>query len=348
MLLRASLRVCAYLVYFERKNPYHLVNLIRNFILGKTREGLLKRLFFVLRKVEKFKKRPVQTFEDYAFWYQFFPRWIARKMVDEFGQEEALKLMEEMNKLPFMTVRANTRKITPEKLLQQLKDKYQFEGSLLEYPFIKLSKVYPVMRTEEYKEGFLSIQDANTASGILNLIELLPHSSSVLDACAAPGRKSSLIVQERPDIRLFCIDISYNRLKKLLGEFDRLELERPLIAVADASSVPSGMKFDAVVADLPCSGSGTWGKHPERKWFTSPERYKECVLIQRRILDQLSNFVKFSGYLLYSTCSIWKEENEDMVEWFLKHYPEFKLLEMKRIQPYNASTGFFYAILQRL
>ncbi len=348
MLLRASLRVCAYLVYFERKNPYHLVNLIRNFILGKTREGLLKRLFFVLRKVEKFKKRSVQTFEDYAFWYQFFPRWVARKMVDEFGQEEALKLMEEMNKLPFMTVRANTRKITPEELLQQLKDKYQFDGALLEYPFIKLSKVYPVMRTEEYKKGFLSIQDANTASGILDLIKLLPHSSSVLDACAAPGRKSSLIVQERPDIRLFCIDISYNRLKKLLGEFDRLELERPLIAVADASSVPSGMEFDAVVADLPCSGSGTWGKHPERKWFTSPERYKECVLIQRRILDQLSSFVKFSGYLLYSTCSIWKEENEDMVEWFLKHYPGFKLLKMKRIPPYNASTGFFYAILQRL
>jgi len=348
MLLRASLRVCAYLVYFERKNPYHLVNLIRNFILGKTREGLLKRLFFVLRKIEKFKGGSVKSFEDYAFWYQFFPRWAARKMVEEFGQEEALRLMEEMNKLPFMTVRANTKRITPEKLLFTFKEKYRFDGELVDYPFVKLAKVYPVMRTDEYEEGLFSIQDKNTAVGVLELVKLLPESSCVLDACAAPGRKSSLIAQERPDVELFCVDISRSRLDKLVREFERLKFERPLLVAADASLLPFKGGFDAVVADLPCSGSGTWGKHPERKWFTSSERYKECVLVQKKILGELSGFVKPSGYLLYSTCSIWREENEEMVDWFLGRYLGFKLLKMERIPPENASTGFFYAILQKL
>ena len=346
-LLRASLRVCSYLVYFERKKPYHLVNLIRNFILGKTKEGLLRRLFFVLRKVERFKIKDVNSFEDYAFWYLFFPKWISKKMAEEFGQDQAVKLMTEMNRLPFMTVRANTKFVSPEHLLNKLQEKYKFEGEIAEYPFIKLEKVYPVMRTQEYKSGLLTVQDLNTAKGILRLLPYLPEGSYVLDACAAPGRKSSLIAQEREDIKLFCLDISSLRMKKLISEFERLSLKKPYIIVGDASCPPFKVNFDAIIADLPCSGSGTWGKHPERRWFTSPERYLECVNIQKNILSALVPHLKKEGYLLYCTCSIWKEENEEIIKWLLNNFSSMELMEEKRIFPEKASTGFFYAILRK-
>ena len=345
--LRAVLRVGTYEVYFERKNLSHFLKSIRPFVMRKANITLLKRVAFVLRKVERFKGKVAADFLEHAFWYYYFPEWIAQRFLEQFGQEVALKLMEEMNKLPRMTLRTNTRKISPEELAQRLKEKYNYELEVIEYPFIRLSKMYPIMKTDEYKEGLFTVQDVNTAKGIMRLLSLLPEKAVILDACAAPGRKSSLVVQERPDIKLYCVDISRIRIKRLIADFERLKLPLPELICADAAKLPLKLQFDAVHADLPCSGSGTWGKHPERRWLTTPERYKECVEIQRRILSELVHFVKPGGYLLYSTCSLWKEENEENVKWLTETFSEFEVLEIERIFPENASTAFFYAILKK-
>ncbi len=348
-LLRAVLRVGAFEVYYNNKNPnFYLKALTPFFRKKRVGRGFINRARYVLFEVKKFRISPPADFLEWAFWYQFFPKWAAQRLVEQFGQEQALWLMEQMNRHPPMCIRANTLKIEPDELARLLREKYRYELWIADtYPFIRLAKTYPVMRIDEYKDGMFTVQDVNTAHGVLKLLELLPEGSTLLDACAAPGRKSSLVRQLRPDIRLFCGDISKLRLGKLVDDFRRLGLELPMLFLADAGSSPFRKgTFDAVHADLPCSGSGTWGKHPERKWLTTPERYLECVQIQRRLLGELVELVKPGGYLLYSTCSLWRQENEENVQWLTDNHP-FNLLEMKRIMPEGASTGFFYALLKK-
>ena len=347
-LLRAVLRVGAFEVYYNNKSPAYFAKALMPFLRKKrVGRGFLNRMRYVLFGIKKFRIKPVADFEEWAFWYQFFPHWATKRLVEQFGQERALWLMEQMNKHPSMCIRVNTRLTSCEELAASLREKYAYE---LEdtgvYPFIRLAKTYPVMRTEEYQQGLFTVQDVNTALGVLRLLDLLPEGATVFDACAAPGRKSSLIRQLRPDIRLFCSDISHMRLKKLVDDFERLRLDVPHLLVADAACSPFRCSFDAVHADLPCSGSGTWGKHPERKWLTTPTRYLECVEIQRTLLPPLIELVKPGGYLLFSTCSLWKEENEDNVKWMTENFP-LALVEQKRIYPENATTGFFYALLKK-
>ncbi len=346
-LLRACLRVGAFEVYFDNKNPNHVLKSLGPFFRKKkVKKGFINRLRYVLFEVKKFRINPPADFLEWAFWHHFFPKWIAERLAEQFGQEEALKLMEHMNQHPSMSIRVNTRLADVDALRKALTEKYGFQVEKAKvYPFLTMPRTYPVMRTEEYKEGMFIVQDVNTAYGISRLLDLLPEGATLFDACAAPGRKSSLVTQLRSDIRFVCADISKLRLTKLVNGFERLKLPLPPILVADAAHPPFKVQFDAVHADLPCSGSGTWGKHPERRWFTTPIRYKECVEIQRRLLSSLIPLVKPGGYLLYSTCSIWREENEENTRWMQEEFG-LRLIEEKRIFPENASTGFYYAIMK--
>ena len=347
-LLRAVLRVGAFEVYYNNKKPNFFIKALFPFFRKKrVRKGFMKRLQYVLHGIKKFRISPPADILEWAFWYQFFPKWAAERLINQFGQEKALWLMEQMNMHPPMSIRVNTTKTTPEELARSLQEKYLYELEVSHiHPFIKLKKTYPVMRTEEYHRGLFTVQDVNTAIGTKRLLELLPQGATLFDACAAPGRKSSLVKQLRPDVKLICNDVSSLRMGKLVNDFQRLNLPKPFLLISDAAHPPFKTTFDAVHADLPCSGSGTWGKHPERKWLTTPERYMECVEIQRKLLSSLANLVKPKGYLLYSTCSLWKEENEENVKWLTENFP-FSVVEERRIDPEGASTGFFYAILQR-
>ncbi len=347
-LLRACLRVGAFEVYFDGKNPNHVIKSLNPFLRKKgVKKGFISRLRYVLFEIKKFRIKPAATFEEWAFWYQFFPHWASARLKEQFGQEEAVRLMEQMNAHPPMGLRANTNLTTPKELASRLRERHGFSAQVCEpYPFLRLEKTYPVMRTEEYQEGLFTVQDPNTAHGISRLLELVPEGALIYDACAAPGRKSSMVAQLRPDIKLICGDISPQRLKKLSEHFSRLKLPLPHLVLADASNPPFRCTFDAVHADLPCSGSGTWGKHPERRWFTRPERHLECQSLQRKILEELIKLIRPGGYLLFSTCSLWKQENEENLKWLLEKFP-LKLLEERRIPPESASTGFFYALMKK-
>lgn len=347
-LLRAVLRVGAYEVYYNNKHPNYFLKALTPFFKKKrVKRGFINRVRYVLFGIKKFRIKPPQDIVEWAFWHLFFPQWASQRLIDQFGQEKALKLMEQMNQHPAMAVRVNTTKIGVRELASRFIERYAYELEISPIqPFIKLAKTYPVMRTPEYEAGYFTVQDPNTAVGVVKLLKLLPQEASILDACAAPGRKSSLIRQLRPDIRLFCNDISTMRMEKLINDFQRLELPLPYLTIADAAKPPFKIQFDAVHADLPCSGSGTWGKHPERKWLTTPERYLECVQTQRTILNSLVPLVKPGGILLFSTCSIWREENEENVRWLEENFP-FKCIEMERLDPSGGSTGFFYALLKR-
>ncbi len=347
-LLRNALRVGTYLVYFDRKDINGLIPVMTPFLEKKGGIGLVKRLAYVLRKVAKYKPKVEANIEDVCFWYYFFPKWITRKMVESFGEERTLFIMEEMNKTPYMSIRVNTRKVSVGELAQKLKEKYNYQLEIIEdMPFIKLEKNYPVMKIEEYKLGLFTVQDYVTAKGIRDVIELIPEGGTVLDCCSAPGRKLSYLIQERADVKVYAMDISMERLKRLVRDFERLEIGLPFLILGDASNIPISREFDLIILDVPCSGSGTWGKHPERRWLTEENHYLECVDVQRKILNEAKRLVKRGGYILYSTCSLWKEENEENIGWFLSFNCNFELVKEERNIPFRASTGFYHAILRR-
>ncbi|MGB9668343.1 MAG: RsmB/NOP family class I SAM-dependent RNA methyltransferase [Thermosulfidibacteraceae bacterium] len=347
-LLRSALRVGSYLVYFDRKEPAGILAAMKPFLEKKGGIGLIKRLSYVLRKVSKYKPKVKADIEAVCFWYYFFPEWITRKMIESFGEEKTIKIMEEMNKTPYMSVRVNTRKISKEDLARILGERYQYELEIVkDMPFLKLEKNYPVMKIEEYEKGFFTVQDFVTAAGIKKMIYKLPEGATVLDCCSAPGRKLSYLMQERNDLKVFAMDISLERLKRMIRDFKRLGIELPYIIKGTATKVPLKIEFDFVHLDVPCSGSGTWGKHPERRWLTEEDHFKECIIIQREILKEASRLTKKDGYILYSTCSLWKEENEDNISWFLSENRDFELIEEERSYPVRASTGFYHAILRK-
>lgn len=345
-LLRSALRIVAFLVYFERKDPNGVIAVMYPFLEKKGGVGLVKRLAYVARKIKKYKPKIEANIKEVCFWYYFFPYWITEKLISSFGEEKAISIMEEMNKNPYMSIRVNTKKIDKYRLANILKEKYNYELEIIDQvPFIKLAKNYPVMKTEEYKKGLFTVQDYVTTRGITKMIKTLKKGAAVLDACSAPGRKSSYLIQERPDLKVIAMDISLERIKRMIRDLKRLELELPYIIQGDASKIPLRTKFDLVHLDVPCSGSGTWGKHPERRWLTEETHYLECVELQRKILSEAANFVKPGGYILYSTCSIWKEENEENIRWFLKNHKQFILVEEERNFPTTGSTGFYHAII---
>ena len=189
-----------------------------------------------------------------------------------------------------------------------------------------------VLETDAFRRGDLYIQDE--ISQVASLLPLPEPGESVLDAAAAPGGKSFALWGWEPDVRLLMSDVAPGRLATLRSNLQRLRLEAPLV-LADAGCppwVPRG-EFDRVVLDLPCSGTGTLRKNPEIKWRLSPRELGRLSELGSRILDGSAEAVVPGGRLLAITCSVEKEENEAVLEAFLKRRPDFSLLPLQAAIP---------------
>ncbi len=183
----------------------------------------------------------------------------------------------------------------------------------------------------------------------VELLELTP-SMAVLDLCAAPGGKSSQLAARVPQGVLFANEIVPNRAAVLLGNLERMGVKNAVVASMDPEKLVRalGPVFDAVLVDAPCAGEGMFRKDPGavREW--SEAHVDACAKRQRAILASAQAAVKAGGQLVYSTCSFSPAENEGNVEWFLREYPDFELLEQRRLYPHTSlGEGQFAARLRR-
>lgn len=176
------------------------------------------------------------------------------------------------------------------------------------------------------------------------LFDLTP-AMAVLDLCAAPGGKSSQLAARVPDGVLFSNEIVPNRANVLLGNLERMGAKNAVVTSMDPEKLISltGPVFDAVLVDAPCAGEGMFRKDPEavREW--SPEHVLSCARRQRAILTSAQKAVKPGGQLVYATCSFSPAENEENVRWFLGEYPDFELLEERRLYPHTSLGEGQYA-----
>ena len=196
-----------------------------------------------------------------------------------------------------------------------------------------------------YSEGLFYIQDDAARQAVM-LSE--PRAGKrILDACAAPGGKSIAAAMAGAEV-LSC-DVNEKRLQRCRENYTRLGLEISCEA-ADATENRDcwNGKFDAVLADVPCTGSGILRKHPEIRLKSESDLFN-LLPLQRKILDNVANYVKPGGLLIYSTCSVLKEEDEDQVQSFLSRHPDFCCEhEFYRNWPqFGRNDGFFAAKLYK-
>jgi 16S rRNA (cytosine967-C5)-methyltransferase len=189
--------------------------------------------------------------------------------------------------------------------------------------------------------GLVELQDAASQA----VIDALPLKSgqTVLDYCAGGGGKS-LALAAKAEVRLFAHDIDPGRMKDIPQRSARAGVT---VTRLDTTALAKAAPFDLVLADAPCSGSGSWRRAPEAKWAFSPERLAELCAIQAQILDQAARLVAPAGVLAYATCSLLDAENADQITDFIRRAPDWRVLSQRRLTLLDGGDGFFLATLTR-
>ena len=348
-LLRAALRVGATEVLWSRKHPVEVSKALGKVLKGKTSPRILPRIRWVLKKVANFSWPRPRNFLEHAFWTYFFPADLAQKLKDLYGESGALHFMAFVNhEKPPTTIRANRARTTPDKLGQKLAEKgIPTRPSPLVEDFLILETTHPVMRLEEFQQGLFTIQDSASGLAVARLLEK-GQPQAILDACAAPGRKTGYLRELAPKTTLVAGDTKASRLLKAKKELGRLGHQAHLI-VMDATAPPFKREsFTHILVDAPCSGSGTLWSHPERRWFRKGEDLETLSQTQKAILSALFPLLKHGGRLLYATCSLWREESEEVIQALLETHPQARLLSQERLAPHtHGTTGSYLAIIER-
>jgi 16S rRNA (cytosine967-C5)-methyltransferase len=252
------------------------------------------------------------------------------------GVEETLRICEFNNQISSLTLRTNTLKINREDLIEKLKEKdveslptpFSGEGILPQDP-------PPASELPFFKEGLYIIQD-EASQLVTSLVDPKPG-ERILDACAAPGGKATHIAQSMENRgEVYAVDVSKGKLDLIEEMCQRLGIRIVKTVKGDAAAslpVSKGFAFDRVLADVPCSGFGTLRRNPDLKWRRGEKDIQRMSELQLSILGNLSAYVKEGGALIYSTCTVFHEENEDVLERFLEGHPEFQLDRMDEILP---------------
>ncbi len=267
---------------------------------------------------------------------QSHPLWLVQRWVRERGVEETLQICMFNNQISPLTLRTNTLKINRKDLLEKLKEEelspiptaHSEEGIGLQHP-------PPTSELPFLRKGLAIIQDE--ASQLVTSILDPKPGEQILDACAAPGGKSTHMAQKMKNQGdIYALDLSRGKLDLIEELCERLGIRIVKTIKGDASRilpVPQGMKFDRILTDVPCSGFGTLRRNPDLKWRRGEVDIQRISGLQLSILRNLSMYLKEGGVLIYSTCTVFREENEDVVEKFLEAHPEFQLDQMDNLLP---------------
>ncbi|TCK98335.1 16S rRNA (cytosine967-C5)-methyltransferase [Natranaerovirga hydrolytica] len=269
-----------------------------------------------------------------------FPEWIIQLWLEQYNYETIKTMCQESNKTPKTTIRCNKTLITPDALKEMLKDKNIIveEGQLLDYAF-NISKYNYLQDIDAFNKGYFQIQDES--SMLVAEVASPKETDKILDVCAAPGGKTTHLSEiTRQKALIIARDISQEKTNLIQENIKRLNLENIRVEVWDAliRDEASIEQYDVVIADLPCSGLGIISKKPDIKYNVTHDQIQSLVNIQRNILTVIQEYVKPGGTLIYSTCTINKEENDNNLYWFEDNFPykreDITPLVSDKIKPY--------------
>jgi len=326
-----------------------------------------------LRKIERvlgmlLTQKPTAIFngvsdEERTGLLTFHPTWFVKYCFKLFGRREAIAMLEANVQPPPAYIRLNTLKAKENEILEKIAEEgikvEKVEG--LRYAYKVVGAKQPLTRTASFQEGLFYIQDK--ASCFAAEAANPKPKMTVLDVCAAPGAKTTYLAQLMQNCGvIYSIDYSERRMDVWKSEVARMGVEIAASIIADACNPLSfTIEADIVVLDPPCTSTGAFGKLPSAKWRLTKRSVDKMAEIQWQMLNSCAENVNPGGTLIYSTCSITVEENEMLIERFLKWYPEFSPTEItpkiglpslrgmekcQRLYPHiHLCNGFFIAKL---
>lgn len=343
---QALLLVCLYQLIYTRGAPHAIVN---NGVEAAPRKyrALVNA---VLRSFQRQQESLMSQAQDSIEGRYNHPAWWVEKLQRAYpDQWGAILSADQLH--PPLTLRVNRRKITLENVLANLQ--------AAELPAVQtgpwavtLEHPVPVGEIPGFAEGQVSVQDAG-AQWAAQLLDL-QNGMRVLDACAAPGGKTGHIL-ELADVELLALDAEEHRLQRVRQNLARLQLSAEL-KTGDAARPETwwdGRPFDRILADVPCSASGVARRNPDIKWLRRPEDIEGFARQQRGILGALWQTLAPGGKLLYATCSIFVEENENEIGAFLSERESAKRLDLPsalqkgQLLPNDQHDGFFYSLVEK-
>lgn len=276
-------------------------------------------------------------------------KYISDRLIENYGFDFAYELMDFMSKTPEIFIRGNLIK-TDFNTLKSLLDENKLNYEIIDEKnmIFSLKNLKNIANLNIYKDGLISIQDYSSmlcviASGVT-------ENQTVLDICAAPGGKSIFMSQLMKNKgSILSMDISQNKLNLLSQQCKRLGIDIITTKVNDATIYNETYKekFDVVLADVPCSGIGILRRKPEIRYKHADE-IETLTEIQKIILENSSKYVKKTGRLIYSTCTLGKEENQNIIEEFIKNNTEFNITYQKEYYPnVDKTDGFYVCVMDR-
>ena len=319
-----------------------------NAILRKVDIKDYEELFDIENKLERISKT------------QSMPIWIVEELLKNNTNNEVEEICKNLNLKPQLSIRVNKLKINKDELKDKLEGKNIEckEGILKDFLIIKNAK--NIENMEEFKQGLFTVQDES--AGLTAIILEPKENERILDACSAPGGKTTYISELMNNTgEIEAWDIYEHRIKLIEENCKRLGVKNVKTQIQDATKKVENKKFDKILLDVPCLGIGVIKRKPDIKWQRKVEDIKTIRKIQYEILDNCSKYLKENGVLVYSTCSILKEENEDIIKEFIEKNANFKIEKISKIEgmsqkenedylriiPNEEQDGFFICKLRK-
>lgn len=287
------------------------------------------------------------------------PVWLIKKWDKEYGRDVTLSMLKSsIGKAP-VTVRFNNLRMNDTDIINVLEsDDFSVEKTKLEGCY-KISGGVAVENSKAYKLGLIFVQDISSQLSSLSLDA--QENETILDLCASPGGKTfTTAIKMNNTGKVLSFDLHESRVKLISNGASRLGLKNVIASQNDACVYNEKLPMaDRILCDVPCSGLGVIRRKPEIK-YKNPDEFNNLPEIQYKILETSAKYLKSGGILVYSTCTLSKAENEDVVEKFLKEHPNFIGVSVNKnykelsdncatiLPDYFNCDGFFIAKFQRV
>lgn len=328
--VRNALRVALYQILFLTRIPHHAaVNEAVEFVkkyrgqrLADTMNGLLRN---IARNVENIRY-PLATSDEaqYLSVVHSHPTWIVKRWHARYGFEDTESLCKANNMRPFLTLRPNPLCVDYKTFVDELVEVgIDYRRCFYMRDYVTVRNLPNIRQSRLFTEGQFTIQDES--AGLVGMLLAPKPGETIIDLCSAPGGKAIHAAESMQNQgRIIAVDKYDVRLNLIRQAAERNSVTIIETLEGDATEL-SHEPVDKVLVDAPCSGLGTLSKKPDIKWKREPEDIQKLIVTQRAILENAARLVRPGGVIVYSTCTIEPEENQDIVKAFLLDHPEFTL-----------------------
>lgn len=367
--VKQLLRLSLYQIHYLSRIPDHAaVNEAVNIAKRRGHKGIAGAVNGILRSILREGVRSTEEIKDEVERLSVetsHPLWMVKRFISEYGFETTEKMLKENNEQPVTTLRVNLFKRTVDQVLHLLTQEGYVVAQSEDIPECIYLFNGQAAKTTAFQKGFVTIQDE---SSMLPAYALqVEPGMTVLDMCSAPGGKTTHIAEKmRNTGKLVAMDIHEHKLKLVKENAERLGfsfIETVQMDGRKSSEAYPTQSFDRILVDAPCSGLGVMKRKPDIKYTKNEEDFASLKPIQMNLLEEAYKLLKPEGILVYSTCTVDREENEGTTQLFLDAHPDMKLQQlpdvikniknpekegMLQLFPQDLrSDGFFVAVFKK-